>query len=299
MQPKLLLIGIITISLLTSCELLQSSVNIPEQANETTEIPAQPTSNETNSTNATIVPPPIIIQPRSGSLNLYFLNIQGDATIVQKDSESFLVNGGRESDSSTILKTIRDLGIGDLGYILLTNPSYDTTGSIPYIALRAKPKKIYESGLSDSSTNYKLIQEVFGNTTNVPHNTIIDFDNALTKILVAYDDGQGFSPRIADNSLVIKIIYGNTKILLMGSCGFECEERLADEDLDADILRISDDCGASSLTFLKKVNPDIAIVKDICSEVEQRFINLAVPLYKIKEGDIAISVKDSSYEIIK
>lgn len=296
---KLLFIGIVATLLLTSCEVLQSSVQIPEQINTTTEIDTQPTSNETNSTNITITPPPIIIQPRNGSLNLYFLNIQGDATIVQKDSESILINGGRESDSSTILKTIRDLGIGDLGYVLLTNPSYDTIGSIPYIALRAKPKKIYESGLSDGSTNYKLIKEVFGNTTIVPHNTIIDFDNALTKILVAYDDGQGLSPRVADNSLVVKMVYGNTKILLMGSCGFECEERLSDEDLDADILRISDDCSASSLTFLKKVNPEIAIVKDICSEVEQRFINLAVPLYKIKDGNIVVYVKEDSYEVIR
>ena len=295
-----ILVMIVLILFLYGCEYLQASPTQGLQPqNTSTEI--QEIINQTNQINATVEPPkpPVVIQPRNNSLNLYFLNVQGDATIVQKDKESILINGGEESDSSLILKKIRDLGIMELNYTILTNPAPDTIGSIPYIILRANPTYLIESGLSDDSTNYKLMKDVFGNTTIIKHNKQIDFDNIFTKILVVYDDGNGFSIKLQDNSLIIKMIYDNVMVLFMGDCSFECEERLYDEDLEADIIKLSDDCSANSLTFLQKVKPKIAIVKDVCSEVESRFANMNVPLYKIKDGDLAISIKDGKYEVIR
>lgn len=284
---------------ISGCEILQASpTRTPQSLPPANEVPIS--TNQTNTTiNATIELPKVVIQPRNNSLNIYFLNVQGDAAIVQKGGESMLINGGKEADSSMILKKLRDLGITELNHTILTNPSQDTIGSIPYLILRAKPTYLYESGLSDSSTNYRLMKDVFLNTTIVQHNKQIDFDNAFTKILVLYDDGKGFASRMEDNSLIVKIAYENVRVLFMGYCGFECEERLYDEDLEADVIKLSPDCNANSLVFLQKVNPKIAIVKDTCSDVENRFSNLNIPLYKIKEGDLAVSIKDGNYEVIR
>lgn len=286
---------------LSGCEYLQASpTRTPQSLPPTNETPSTNNINITNGTiNTTIELPQVVIQPRNNSLNIYFPNIQGDATIVQNGRESMLINGGKEADSSMILKKLRDLGITELNHTILTNPSQDTIGSIPYLILRAKPTYLYESGLSDSSTNYRLMKDVFPNATTIQHNKQIDFDNAFTKILVLYDDGKGFASRMEDNSLIVKITYENVRVLFMGYCGFECEERLYDEDLEADIIKLSPDCNANSLVFLQKVNPKIAIVKDTCSDVENRFNNLNIPLYKIKDGDLAVSIKDENYEIIR
>src|SRR3990167_537883 len=73
---------------LSGCEYLQSSpTQALQQQNTTTG-----TQSQINQTNTTIEPPkpPIVIQPRNNSLSIYFLNIQGDATIIQKDKESIL-----------------------------------------------------------------------------------------------------------------------------------------------------------------------------------------------------------------
>ena len=298
---KLFYLGFLVL-FISGCEYLQASpTRNPQSLQPTNEVALS--ANETNTTNttinATIIIPQVVIQPRNNSLNLYFLNVQGDAAIIQKGGESMLINGGKEADSSMILKKLRDLGISELNHTILTNPSQDTIGSIPYLILRAKPTYLYESGLNDGSTNYRLMKDVFLNTTIVQHNKQIDFDNAFTKILVLYDDGKGFASRMEDNSLIVKIAYENVRVLFMGYCGFECEERIYDEDLEADIIKLSPDCNANSLVFLQKVNPKIAIVKDTCPEVENRFNNLNIPLYQIKDGDLAVSIKNGSYEVIR
>lgn len=291
------------ILLISGCEAFQASpTRTPQSLQPTNEVtpPQVNTTNTTNTTvNTTIELPKVVIQPRNNSLNIYFLNVQGDAAIVQKGRESILINGGKEADSSMILKKLRDLGISELNHTILTNPSQDTIGSIPYLILRTKPTYLYESGLSDSSTNYRLMKDVFLNTTIIQHNKQLDFDNAFTKILVLYDDGKGFASRMEDNSLIVKMVYENVRVLFMGYCGFECEERLYDEDLGADIVKLSPDCNANSLVFLQKVNPKLAIVKDACPDVENRFNNLNIPLYKIKDGDLSISIKEGNYEVIR
>lgn len=286
--------------LLVGCTALQSGYKTIDPTNITSETILSPTNNLSNQTNITIIPEkPIVIQPRNNSLNLYFLNVYGKATIVQKGQESILINGGEEADSSQILKTMRDLGIEKLSYIILTNPAPDTIGSLPYIILKAEPSQIYESGLSDNSPTYKMVYEIFGNTTIVQHNTLINFDDVYSKIIVPYDDGDGFSQKLEDNSLITKLIYDNIKILIMGSCGFQCEERIYDEDLSSDIVELSNDCSATSLLFLQKVNPKVIIARDICPEVEDRIKNLNIPIYKTKEGSLSISIKNQNFEVIR
>jgi len=249
--------------------------------------------NETNTTTSEAVGELFI--PRYGNLTLYFLDVIGDAVLVHYNEKSALVNSGYEEDSEKILKSIRNLGITKLDYIFATNTQLKNIGGMPYIILRAKPSVLVESGLPSSP----IYKELFNNTTVIQNDKYFYIDDILLQVLVAYDSGQGFLEREDDNSLVVKVTYGNSNFLLMSDCGMECEEFI---DVQADVIKIADNCDATSLAFLQRVNPEIAVVltssEDFCQNIINRFKYLNIPLYITSEkGDIFITTDGLDYDV--
>lgn len=235
--------------------------------------------------------------PKDDNLTLYFLDIKGNAVIIQHNDFSALVNSGYEEDSEKILRSLRNLGIEKLDYAFATNTQLKNIGGMPYIILKSVPSNIVESGIPSSSLPYK---ELYNDTIVIQQDKSFSSGNVLIKALVAYDDGGGFLPRLEDNSLVLKISYGNIDYLLMSDCGLECEDRLG--DISADIIQISDSCDATSLVFLQKVNPDIAVVsteqEDFCPSLVNRFQYADIPLYKTSDkGDIFITTDGLKYSV--
>ena len=235
--------------------------------------------------------------PRTNNLTIYYLNIKGNSVLVQYKDKSVLIDSGFEADSEKILKRIRDLGIEKLDYVFATNRQPKNIGGIPYIILRTEPSNVVENGVPPSLNNSVVIKNLIKIKSDIDFN----LDNVLIKTIVVYDDGDGFSVNLDDNSLVTKIHYGNSRFLFMSDCGFDCEERLKDEDLTVDVLKISNSCEATSLAFLQKVNPQVAIVAadaSFCPNIKDRFKFLNIPLYITGEkGNIFVSTDGLSYMV--
>ena len=293
---KRLLLLIPLLLLITSCEnaFIDSKTNPqPIQAENITDPEITNTTNETTEVEG--ISKEVFI-PKDNNLTLYFLDVIGDATIIQYKDYSALVNSGFEEDSEKILKSLRNLGIGNLNYAFATNTQLKNIGGMPYIILRATPSSIVESGIPSNS----VYRELYNNTQVVQQDKVFTMDKVILHTLVAYDDGGGFLPRMEDNSLVIKVSYGNVDYLLMSDCGMECEERIG--DVSADILKISDSCEATSLLFLQKVKPDVAVVstssEDFCPNIVNRFKYADIPLYiTSKDGDIFITTDGLKYSV--
>ena len=294
----LIIILILTLFLLTSCEdVFVGSKPQPQPVNSENITDAEPI-NETNETTAETSTDTEIFIPRKNNLTLYFLDVQGDATIIQYKDHAALVDSGYEEDSSKVVKSIRNLGIETLDYIFATNTQPKNIGGMPYVILRTEPFNIVENGVP-SNSDYK---ELYNDTIIIKQDTIFKVDEVAIKSIVGYDDGLGFSDNPDDDSIVVKVSYGNTKFLLMSDCGMECEERLKNTDLSADILKISNSCDATSLTFLQKVSPEIAIVstqeEDFCPDIKNRFKYLDIPLYTtLENGDIFITTDGLDYKV--
>ena len=87
----------------------------------------------------------------------------------------------------------------------------------------------------------------------------------------------------------------------MSDCGLDCEERLKNDDLSADVLKISNSCESTSLAFLQRVKPQVAIVsagESFCPMIKDRFKFLNIPLHITKEkGDIFVTTDGLNYMI--
>lgn len=255
--------------------------------------------NLTNQTPVESVPQEVeVFYPRENNLTIYFLDVNGDSSLVQEKDNSILIDSGYENDSNKVLNSIRNIGIDNLDYIFATNTHQKNVGGMPYIILRTSPDNIIENGIPSNTTSYK---ELYEETTTIKRDTFFDIGGFFVLVYVVYDDGLGFAKNPDDNSLVTKINYGNIKILLMSDCGFECEERLRDSDLSADIIKISNSCDANSLSFLQNVNPDMAVVSttdsNFCPNIVSRFKYLDVPLYQTTNGDIFVTTDGLGYYV--
>lgn len=298
---KILTLLIIGLFLLTACGTQKQ--NIPIDSSTTTSTEQVNNSNSTNETQVIILSKPItVFTPRKENLTMYVLDIEGNAVIFQYRNKAILVDSGLANDSSKVLKAIRDLGIEQLDYIFATNIQPKNIGGMPYLILRTDPKNIVENGIPSSYNAYKEYKELYNDTIMIKNDQTFNLGDFAVRVLVGYDDGTGFSSNLDDNSLVIKVTYGNSNFLLMSDCSLDCEEKIKNDGISAEVIKISNSCDATSLTFLQRVNPTWAIVSgkhaDFCPNVISRFNNLDIPVYMTSnKGDIFVTTDGLDFKI--
>ena len=286
--------------LLTACQstviVKKETIQNTTSANISEALPV----NETNATSIVLSNIQVFI-PREGNLTVYFLDVQGSSTILQYRDKSVLIDSGFESDSPKVLKSVRDLGIERLDYIFATNTQPKNIGGMPYLIMRTEPKNVVENGIPSTLKSYKAYKELYNNTIVVTQDTLFSLREISVKAIVIYDDGNGFSTNLDDNSIVTMARFGNSNFLFMSDCGLDCEERLKNTEVSADILKISNSCNSTSLAFLQRVNPKVAIVSaniDFCPSIKDRFKFLDIPLYITSEvGDIYVTTDGLDYKI--
>ena len=128
------LLGIILI--LAACAPLQDNFPVPKESSPTTEQPVQPVNDTANVTN--IPPPPKEILLPADGLGVYLLDADSKGTsIITLNGKSLLINPNQ--DTIRTLKIVKNLGIANLDYLILTNSDDNNIAGAAPIILRAKP----------------------------------------------------------------------------------------------------------------------------------------------------------------
>lgn len=296
-KANFILIGIgiiflVAILFLTGCKQFQLYFPSPKNFSPENQTILSETTNETQTQNTT--------EEGKGympydSFSIYFQKIEGNSIIARLNNKSILINGGKDSDSNSILKNLRNIGIEKLDYIIVTNSNIENTGGLPYIILRTSPTKIYDNGIPTPNTEF--YKEIYPSTTTIEKDTTLIFEDSFVRFIVPYDDGLGISDNQDDNSIIIKLIYYDLKVLIMSGCGSICEERISDSELNADILVVSNNCDSTSLVFLGKANPDKVLIKKDCPEIKKRLDYLNIDIYE--NDDYVLTSNGSGYEFKK
>lgn len=253
--------------LLTACGNFESFY--PSPKNYTPEIQQNLTTNETiNNTNLT--EPDVILY--EDELVIY---VKTNTFIIKTKENSILLDTGNEDNSQQTLIDLRNIGIEQLDAIILSNMNLKKIGGFPYFYLKTKPKKVYETGIRNENTD--VFESVINESIKVGYDDIFLLGDLTVYLLVPYDDGAGFSDNPNSNSIITRMYYKGFSILFMSDCGYECEER--EQISETKVLVVSDNCDSTSLLFLQKVNPEIAIMTTDCSEIKKRLDNLNIPIY--------------------
>lgn len=205
-------------------------------------------------------------------LEVDFLDVgQGDAILIKTPAgQNILIDGGR--DKTVLRRLAEHLPWFDrqLDLVILTHPDDDHSGGLAAVAGRFKIKKFVYTAVADESPGYLAslaeIKKQGIPSVIVDRPQIINFSpNSRLEILSPIESLAGQAPQnINDSSIVSRLVYGQTTLLLTGDIeAGEEEQLLADEaPVSAKALKIShhgSDSGTGE-AFLSRVKPEIAII---------------------------------------
>jgi len=206
------------------------------------------------------------------NLEVDFLDVgQGDAILIKAPSgQNILIDGG--PDKTVIKRLAENLPFYDkqIDLMILTHAHDDHVTGLIDVLKRYKVKRILYTGAVHNAPNYlawlNLVRD-----KKVPL-TIIDKEQTINlgaevELKILYPTESFLNKTLADlndSSIIIKLIYGQSKFLLTGDAGLEVEKKLiaSDADLSAEVLKVGHHGSqySTSEEFLDKVKSKIAVI---------------------------------------
>ena len=311
-------IAILVLSLLLSACISFSSDKTQATPNITNPPASTETSNQESSHQDAPIQEPsttvgtVVSQPSSTSdtvtipINsefiVHFIDVgQGSAAFIECDGKTMLIDGGGASSSSRIYSFLERNGIDHLDYIVNTHPHEDHVGGLSG-ALN------YVSSVGTvlgSATEYN--NKAFGDFVKYldEHNATITIPSPNETYMLGSSEVLILAPlkdynNINNNSLVLKITYGETSFLFKGDAERQSELDMIDAgcDLSATVLKVSHHGSNSSTTypFLREVMPEIAVIS--CGLNNQYGHPEEDVLSRLRDADVILYRTDLQGDII-
>ena len=202
------------------------------------------------------------------NLTVHFLDVdQGDSILLEIDGKSMLVDSGESDQGKVVTAYLQDQGISTLDYVVATHPHSDHIGGMNDILNNFQVEHFVDSGYPHTSKTYENMLTTI-DTKNIPFEVAqagqtIDFDPAVD--IEVLNPASTYSDELNENSVVLKITYGDTSFLLMGDAGLESEENImeAGYDVDSDILKVGHHASTSGSgeAFISAASPEVSIIE--------------------------------------
>lgn len=192
---------------------------------------------------------------------------QGDSILITYpfNKLNILIDTGGYYNSKIIknitIPTLRSFGIKKLDYLIITHGDYDHAGETLELLQNYSVKKV----LLNSTHNNELENSVVNylDKNNIAYDYIQDDIVVKNNIELKFlNRGSNYNEN--DDSLVLLLTINKYKVLLMGDASSKIENKILDEyNLgEVDILKVGHHGSktSSSLKFLKKIKPRIALI---------------------------------------
>jgi len=237
----------------------------------------------------------------------YFIDVgQGDAALIKSGETEMLVDCGKNSQGPSVVDFLESKGVGDLEYLLITHPDSDHLGGCDDVLKAFNVHSVIVNGQVVDTVSYRevvneldseqLIIAGKGNAWNI--------GPAEVRVIQA---NNGFDDT-NQNSIVTKLSYGPSDILFMGDCDRACEDRLLDNDVQAEVLKVAHHGSkfGTEIDFLQAVSPQVGIISvgpnsygHPTQEVLDRLSQEGVSVYRTDlNGDIIVTLNGESYEVV-
>ena len=198
-------------------------------------------------------------------LRVYFLDVgQGDCTVLTQGDSAMLIDAGENDKGTAVQSYLEYLGIDNLDYAVLTHPDSDHIGGADVVLYKFGCDTILmPDAETDTKTYDEVIQAMNAKGESAVHPSpgdIYEFGEASFTILApvqSYDDNN-------NNSIVLRLDYGENSFLFTGDAEKEVEEELLNDGviLQSDVIKMPHHGSKTSSTedFVSAVSPQYAIV---------------------------------------
>lgn len=217
---------------------------------------------------ATSPPSPVETTPllrEDASLQVLFMDVgQADAALLRCEGQSLLIDGGNKSDGSTVVAHLKELGVTKLDVVVGTHAHEDHIGGLAGVLAALEADRVlcsadrYDSVAFEDFAKYAKAR---GSGIEIPKAgdrfRIGSADVEILAPLGEYED-------INDQSLILRVTYGETVFLFTGDAERPSETDLLDAgvSLAADVLKVGHHGGdtSTSYRFLNEIMPRYAVI---------------------------------------
>ena len=211
-------------------------------------------------------------------MEVVFLDIgQGDSAFIRTyTGKTLLIDGGGSSNPSTVsavgekvvVPFLLDSGTVSLDAVIATHPHSDHTQGLVDVLEQMRTDMLIIPSMKDESGFESLLQVAGEKGIPVSRGAQGDIirldDRTFMQVLNPKPNCDVDEKSLNNVSLVLKLCYGQTSVLLTGDAENEAERRMLEEtlNLEADVIKIAHHGSPTSTdkALLEAVEPDAAII---------------------------------------
>ncbi len=246
----------------------------------------------------------------NNDLKVHYLDVgEADSIFIElPNGETMLIDAGEAQDEEKIADYIENLNYDTINYVIGTHPHADHIGGLAYIIKNFDVKNIYMPKVAANTKTYEnLLKTIKSKSLSI---TVAEKDKKIinTENLKAYflaPENKKYD-ELNNYSAILKIVFQDKSFLFMGDSEAYVEKTLT--DVSADVIKVGHHGSntSSSTSFIKKVNPEIAVIsvgennkydhpdKDVIKAYEK----LGTKIYRTDlNGNIVISTDGENLDV--
>lgn len=236
-----------------------------------------------------------------GNLSVEYIDVgQADCILISNNNQYMLIDAGNNEDGEKLVTYFNSLGITKFDYVVGTHAHEDHIGGIDDIIDNFDIETFY---MPDVVTTTKTFEDVIVSLENkqlafsTPKiGSTFNLDDAEVRVLYVGEDESDLN----DTSIILKMTHGSNDFLFMADASTKVEKEILNNNIDAEVLKVGHHGSqySSSLNFLKKVNPKLAIIPTETGniyghprkEILDRLDDLNIKVYRTDlDGTIVVS----------
>lgn len=198
-----------------------------------------------------------------GNLIVHFIDVgQGDAILIETDNKAAMIDFG-DYLGDEVVPYLIEQGTDTLDLAVVTHPHADHIGQLDTLMYNISVEEVWMNGhVHDTQTFERAIDAILDSDAYYDEpraGDTYELGDALIKVIHPV----ALSGDLNNDSIVLKVTFGDIKFLFTGDAEREAENEMMsrDFDLSADILKVGHHGSdtSSTVSFLDQVNPDVSV----------------------------------------
>lgn len=215
----------------------------------------------------------VIFADSGSDITVHILDIgQGDAILISlPNNEQTLIDGGPDDAVLTQISKYMPPFDRKIEHVVLTHPHADHVTGLVKVVERYEVGEVLETGIDYSSAIYKRWRDDIKNK-NIPDRQIRQGEEYLwgpARFEVLWPDNSSVSSSsdsgINNTSVVGRLVFGESEVMLMGDAEKEVQERLCSFDkskLESDAIKVAHHGSSNGVSecLFKSISAETAVI---------------------------------------